>query len=686
MRRALRPEARASGRRRAGRAGGAAIVVAALAVLAAGAGLAVTTAGGAWGLSAAPQLVVDAVVGLSCPVVAAVMLAAGRLSVGARRLAVVLLVAGTASALTALTTALGLTAASATTSARWWSQLQSFLWVPGFLPLVTLVPLLYPDGLPSRRPLWRAAAGASALGVVLLTVGVALYDEPLRGRVVVPKLVTQTAAAQSLAITGAALLIPGLLLALAAVVVRYRGSQGLARRQIAVLVAAVLVLVVVTAVQGLLPSPVDVLLQAVSVALVPVAIGVAVTRHRLYDLDLAVRRALVVASLLVCLVGAYLTLVALADATLTAIGLGGSTLSVAVAAGVTGAVLQPLGRQLTAGIDRLYFGHRSDPYRVTSRLGTQLAAAAGDVAEVPRIVCATVVEQLRLRGARVLVGEGSDVPAASAGEAADVLTLELDLRHRGQVVGQLQVASRDGQEQLEERDVEVLQAVADLAAPAMAALALQRDLQRSRESIVAAREAERHRLRNDLHDGLGASLAGVRLQIETAQDLVEGSPAVALLDAAGAGVATALAEVRTIVDGLRPPGIDDLGLVGALTSLVARFDGSGVRVELCVDGELALDPAIEVAVYRIAAEALTNVVRHASASRATLHAHADRAVELLVSDDGRGLVLDGVGAGVGLSSMRQRAEEVGGRLDVRPGADGGTDVRAVLPVVVGGPT
>lgn len=684
MHRAPRPEARASGRRRVGVAAGLAAGVATLAVGAAGSGLAVTTAGSAWALPAAPQLVVDAVVGLSCPVVGAVMLGAGRLAAGARRLAVVLLAAGTASALTALTTALALTATSASTPARLWSQLQSFLWVPGFLPLLTLVPLLYPDGLPSPRRRWRVAAVASAVGVALLTVGVALYDEPLLGRVVVPKLVTQPIVAQGFAVAAAALLVPSGLAALVAVVTRARRSRGLARRQVAVLVAAVAVLAVVTAAQGILPSPVDVLLQAAAVGLVPVAIGVAVTRHRLYDLDLAVRRTLAVASLLACLVGAFLTLVALADAILSAVGLGGSRLSVAVAAGLTGAALQPLGRQLTAGIDRLYFGYRSDPYLITSRLGAQLAAAAGDVAQVPHLVCATVVDQLRLGGARVLLGEGDATSdAASAGHAPDVPALELDLRHRGQLVGRLQVGAREGQEQLQERDVVVLQAVADIAAPALAALTLQRDLQRSRESIVAAREAERRRLRHDLHDGLGASLAGLRLQIETAQDMVAGSPAAALLDAAGAGVATAVAEVRTIVDGLRPPGIDDLGLVGALAALADRLNCSGVRIELCVDDDLDLDPAIEVAVYRIAAEALTNVARHARATLATVHAHCDLTVDLLVSDDGVGLPLEIV-TGVGLSSMRQRAEEVGGRLEVRPGAGGGTDVHAELPICVGG--
>jgi signal transduction histidine kinase len=236
----------------------------------------------------------------------------------------------------------------------------------------------------------------------------------------------------------------------------------------------------------------------------------------------------------------------------------------------------------------------------------------------------------------------------------------------------------------------VLQGVADQAAPAVAALRLRRALQRSRESIVAARETERRRLRQELHDGLGATLAGLRLQVETAQDLTDSAAARALLGTAGQGVATAVAEVRTICEGLRPPGIDDLGLSGALTALAARMASPGLQVEARVDHRLEVDPAVEVAVYRIAAEALANVARHSRAGRAHLRVHAHTRVDLLVRDDGVGVCPGGTGrsagSGLGLPSMRQRAEEVGGRLHVTPAPGGGTDVRAVLPLSVGGTT
>ena len=186
------------------------------------------------------------------------MLLAGSLVRGAKALAWVMLLAGAAAASAALFTALALAATEVTLLSRLWSQLQSFLWVPGFLPLLTLVPLLYPDGLLGGRcaRLWRTAAYTALAGTVLLTVGVALYDEPFHGLVVLPKLVTATGPARVLTVVAAVLLVPSVLAALASLLVRYHGSRGLERRQV---VGAARgcggSLVLVTALQGVMPSP-----------------------------------------------------------------------------------------------------------------------------------------------------------------------------------------------------------------------------------------------------------------------------------------------------------------------------------------------------------------------------------------------------------------------------------------------
>ena len=209
-------------------------------------------------------------------------------------------------------------------------------------------------------------------------------------------------------------------------------------------------------------------------------------------------------------------------------------------------------------------------------------------------------------------------------------------------------------------------------------------LEAAHERLVLAREQERRRLRRDLHDGLGPSLAGLGFQVDTVQNLlVAGQPVIDRLDALRSGLRGTVVEVRRIVEELRPGAIDDLGLFGAVRELGLRLaDGTGLDLALDLpDDSPVLPAAVEVAAYRIAQEALTNVVRHAGADRCTLVVRVTEDVlELVVSDDGCGGVQDGVG--VGLGSMRERAGEIGGRLDVR-GAEPGTTLTLHLPLRVG---
>ncbi|HEU5456370.1 MAG TPA: sensor histidine kinase [Nocardioides sp.] len=624
---------------------------------------------------------VDAAVAGTYSVMGAVVLGSSSLRPGARTLAWVLLLAGVCSGAAALSTALSLAATGPSTASGVAVQVQGFIWVPGFLPLLTLIPLLYPDGLLPGR-LWRWTAFASAAGIVTLTLGIGLYPETFSGPAQLAKPVTNLAVAQGLTVIAAILLVPSAVLALASLFIRFRRSRGLARRQLVILLVAAGLLAAATAAQGLLPSPTDVALQGVAAGLLPVAIGVAITRHGLYELDTAVRRALVAASLGVCLAGAYLTVFAV----LQALPQHRSALSAALAAGFTGVVLQPLARRLTTGVDRMYYGDRANPYAVTSELASRLAATGLDVDRVPQVVCDTVVESLRLTGAQIRLAVGNRQRAvATAGATTIPGDASYPLRHRGETVGELRAWPRPGERGIHSRDAVVLQGVAHQVAPAVAALQLHQQLQRSREALVSAREAERLQLRRDLHDGLGATLAGLRLQVETARDLTDEPGVCDLLRSAGNGVTQAVAEVRAITDGLRPAGIDELGLARALDALANRVQTPQLRVHVDVDRELTADPAVEVALHRIAAEALANVARHAGATEATLRVHGDRHLELEISDNGIGLA-DGKaatsGSGLGLTSMHQRADEIGGTLEVTS-HDHGTTVRATLPLTVG---
>jgi signal transduction histidine kinase len=209
------------------------------------------------------------------------------------------------------------------------------------------------------------------------------------------------------------------------------------------------------------------------------------------------------------------------------------------------------------------------------------------------------------------------------------------------------------------------------------------ELQRSREGLVSAREEERRRLRRDLHDGVGPQLAALMLELETASDLVSDNPeASALMAKLSKRAREIVSDVRRSVHALRPPALDELGLVDALREGAIQYGPAGLRVSVEDQEELSqLPAAVEVACYRIAQEALANVIRHARASHCSIRIRLDdeaRALSVEVEDDGRG-IRDDDRAGVGMISMRERTEELGGRCTVEPLAGGGTLVRALLP-------
>jgi signal transduction histidine kinase len=217
---------------------------------------------------------------------------------------------------------------------------------------------------------------------------------------------------------------------------------------------------------------------------------------------------------------------------------------------------------------------------------------------------------------------------------------------------------------------------------------LNRDLQRALERVVLAREEERRRLRRDLHDGLGPALAGHLLRLDViGRELDRDSHAAELVRALREELRATVLDVRRVVEGLRPPALDELGLAAAVEQAVHRLTaGSGLESEVSVAPLPPLPAAAEVAAYRIVTEAVTNVVRHARATRCRVTLETTPGLlRLVVEDDGVGLDASGDGisesplaGGNGMHTMRERAEEMRGVLDVR--SDGGTRVTAELPV------
>ena len=218
---------------------------------------------------------------------------------------------------------------------------------------------------------------------------------------------------------------------------------------------------------------------------------------------------------------------------------------------------------------------------------------------------------------------------------------------------------------------------------AVSLVELTADLRRSSLAVVTTREEERRRLRRDLHDGLGPCLTGIGLGLRTVvgrlrRDAVDPAT-IELLDRLTLELDTASSEVKRIVRDLRPTALDDHGLMGALREFALRLDDV-VRVELDLpQSDSILPAAVEIATYRITTEALTNVVRHAGASRCHVRLVIDEHVDIDITDDGIGLP-DGRRSGIGLQAMRERAAALGGTLAVTDVPPHGTRVHARLPV------
>jgi signal transduction histidine kinase len=262
--------------------------------------------------------------------------------------------------------------------------------------------------------------------------------------------------------------------------------------------------------------------------------------------------------------------------------------------------------------------------------------------------------------------------------------VRIPLIYQNEVVGELVLAPRQQGERWTATDRRFLQDLAPQIGVAVHAVRLTADLQRSRERLVTAREEERRRLRRDLHDGLGPQLSSQTLTLTAARKLLRDDPDAAeqlLLDAT-THAQEAIADIRRLVYVLRPPALDDLGLCAAIQELLHQYRSSGVTLMLDAPSLLpALPAAVEVACYRIAQEALTNVIRHANAHTCIVHLRAENELILEVRDDGQGLA-PMYQRGIGLTSMRERAEELGGTCTITSPHDGrGTRVLACLPLI-----
>lgn len=558
--------------------------------------------------------------------------------------------------------------------ARWAGWLDGWPWVPGLVAIATVGVLCFPDGrLPGAR--WRPVLWADLVVLAVLAVSVVfgthLLDFPDRANPTALPGVLGDGAEGLLAVI--VLVAPLSTLGAIALHRRRRRETDPARAGALALVAPAAWLVAASwwaclSINMLGGSSIDALpLESAGMLAVAVTSWIAIRRYGLFDARLVLRRSLVYGGLSLSVVVLYLLVVAALGAVVS------GQLSRPVAVAVAVLVALPLRDLLQQRANRLVYGARDDPYGALVRLGERLAdsaqptevlpAATRMVREALRVPCVAI----RLRG-EVVAEAGAPVPGGRSDE--------LPLVFANETIGTLVVASRD--EPLTAAERELLDGITHQVAAAAHAVSLTTDLLRSRERLVTATEEERRRLRRDLHDGLGPALAGIVLGLQLARRRLDGdADSVAeRLDALTAQTQAAVAEVRRLVYGLRPPALDELGLLGALDEQARTLGPITVRGPA---RQLTLGAAVEAAAYRIALEAMTNVHRHARATACTVRVDVDSALQLEIEDDGVGLPAS-YRAGVGITSMRERATELGGTCTIDRRVPSGTRVRISIPL------
>lgn len=413
--------------------------------------------------------------------------------------------------------------------------------------------------------------------------------------------------------------------------------------------------------------------------LIPLSIGIAILRYRLWDIDILINRTLVYGALTSLVILLYVVLVRVMSELLQ---VSGSPVVALVATGVIAILFQPLRERLQRAANRLLYGERDDPYRVLARLGQRLGETSAPEAVLPNVV-ETIAQALKVPYVAIALNQGEDLQIAAAYGQPAAEPIHLPLTYQGEPVGELAVARRAPGEAFSKIDMNLLHNIAQEAGMAAHAVRLTADLRHSRERLVTTREEERRRLRRDLHDGLGPVLGALTLKLDAARNLLATDPEAvdAILVDLKAQSQGAIADIRRLVYELRPPALDDLGLASALrehANQCSSLNGLPVTVEI-PEALPPLPAAVEVAAYRIVQEGLNNVMRHAKASACLVRVAIDGSLDIEITDDGTGLPQDRQ-AGIGLVSMRERAEELGGSFVAGAGPKGGTRILARLPL------
>lgn len=585
-----------------------------------------------------------------------------------------------------------------------WAGWLSFWTVSLVVPtgLFLLLLIVFPTGRPASRG-WAWFAGAGLLFSVLFALSEILLLPEMEVTTGIeidnPTNVGSSEIPDRVWIFGMLFLVGGVI----SLVARYRRADGEERQQLRWFVFAVVIgigslvalIIVYFAVGAPEPEPGWFVVAATSITLVgiaigvPLACGIAVLRYRLWDLDVVIRKTVVVALVTTLISAMYVAIVG---------GIGalvGSRLDSAVAfaaAAVLAIAFQPIRRRAGHLADRMVYGRRATPYEVLSDFSGRVGGAYADDDVLPRMA-EILGEGTGAGAATVWLLLGAELrPAASwprdreleavavkGTTIPDLGEPSFDVEHRGELLGALSVSlpANDPMDPTKERLVRDLASQAGLV---LRNVRLIEELRASRQRLVAAQDDERRKIERNLHDGAQQQLVALQVQLRLMEQQVGRNTELELQllqrlqEAAGA----ALDDLRDLARGIYPPLLADQGLTAALEAHTRRL---AIEVTLEADGIGRYPREVESAMYFCALEALNNVSKYADATSVTISlSEEDGGLGFRIRDDGRGFDTSRTGYGTGVQGMADRLDAVGGSLEISSEPGRGTSVTGRVPL------
>lgn len=583
----------------------------------------------------------------------------------------IFLVAACCSALALAAGVYGIHGGPGSVAAAW---LGGWIWaISTFVP-VTLLPACFPSGRLREHPVLSCS---SMVALIVVCSGLATsrtIDVSVDHTVENPLAV---AASDALFVGGSVLIVAVAVAALITLWRRTNRSERTLRRQLAPVAVAASVTLPVLLLAAALPdwnAPIQLLVAP----LVPGAMTLSILQFRLYDVEVVIRRSLVLLGLTVLVVGGYVLLVqAVANLSDRRAGPVDSVVATAVVA----LVFAPARAALQRAVGRWVYGDRDTPERAVADIGG-LVSAEPDAGSALESATTRLREALRVPWIEVRAGaETLAVSGSRPRWAGDDLVETLPLVHLGVVQGELRITPRTPYERPDARDRALLTQLVALLASVLAGQRLVGDLRRSREAVVLAREEERRRVRRDLHDGIGPLLSTMATHADVGRLRLRRDPATVpeVLDRIHQLADDAVTGLRRVVDDLAPVAFDEVDLTTALDQLAATLSTGSARVRLDGAAGSDLPAAVEVAAYRITAEAVSNALRHSGGANVAIRLDRDEAgLRLTIADDGAGIWATAT-PGVGLASMRERADDLGAQFTVAS-SPAGTKVTAHFPL------